>query len=179
MGIDIAVAIVVVIAFIKGYREGIIMSVFSISSYLVGFFAAMHFSFVFANYLNKSVNLPEQWVPIIAFILLFIAVIFIVRFLGKFVEKMVGKLLPTVFNKFAGGLLWGILAFILLSLFTQLIDTASLFTDSLKAESETLPYLEQVNATVRDKIGEVFPFIQNLYLEIDEYFKGMANEISL
>ncbi len=178
MGIDIVVAIIIFIAFIKGYRDGFIMSVFTISSYLVGFFAALHFSFVVANYLTQNVNLPEQWVPIISFIILFAAVILIVRLLGKLVEKVIGKLLPTAFNKIVGGLAWSLLAFILLSLSYQLIDSAGLFTDSLKLESQTQPYLVQVNDTIRGRIGEVFPFIQNLYLEIDEYFKGMANDLS-
>lgn len=177
MGIDIVVAIFLVIFFIKGYSQGLIMSLFSISSYLVGFFAAMHFSFVIANLLTDSFKIPEQWIPIIAFILLFIAVIFIVKWLGKFVEKMMGKLLPTVFNKFAGAILWVLIGFVMLSLFYQLINSAQLFTDEVKTTSQTAPYLENVSDVIKNKIGEVLPFLKGLYNNIDEYFKELAQQV--
>ncbi len=177
MGIDIAIGLVVFIAFIKGYQEGLIMSFFTISAYIVGFFAAMHFSFVVSNYLQSSVKIPQQWLPIIAFILLFIAVIIIVRLLGKLIEKFFGKLLPTVFNKLAGGLFWALFGFTLMALFIQLLDSAELFTQTLKDSSATMLYIEQVNAIVKNRIGDFFPFITNLYQDIDDYFKALANQI--
>jgi membrane protein required for colicin V production len=177
MGIDIAIALVVFIAFIKGYQEGLIMSLFTISAYIVGFFAALHCSFVIANYLQSSINIPQQWIPIVSFILLFLAVMVIVRLFGKILEKVFGKLLPTSLNKFAGGLFWALFGFILMALFIHLLDGAELFTQTIKASSATMPYIEKANVLVKSRIGEIFPFISNLYQEIDDYFETLANQI--
>ncbi len=177
MGIDIAVAIVLVLAFIKGYKDGLIMSVFSVSAYLVGFFAAMHFSFIVANYLTTNFNIPEQWIPIIAFILLFIAVIFIVRFLGKFIEKLLKKVLPTMVNRLFGSALWMFIAVVIFSLLYQVLDSANLFTSELKNSSVTVPYLRDSADFIKENIGEVIPFIKNLYQQIDDYFREMATQV--
>ncbi len=167
-----------VVAFIKGYREGFIMSIFSLVSYLAGFFAAMHFSFVIADYITTSFRIPEEYIPIIAFVLLFILVILIVRMIGKLIEKGLGKLLPTVFNRLVGSFLWMVIAVIILSLLYQLGDSADLFTDTAKEGSISVPFLAKTNLIIRDNIGEVIPFLNGLYEQIDEYFRGIADTIS-
>lgn len=177
MGIDIAVAILMVFAFIKGYRDGIIMSIFSVFSYLIGFFAAMHFGFVFANYLSQNFNIPEQWLPIIAFVLLFVIVILLVRFLGKFVEKVFKKVLPTQFNRLMGSALWMFICFVIASILFMVLDSANLFTDSLKATSVTLPYLKASANFLTESVGDIIPFLKNFYKEIDDYFRELANRV--
>jgi membrane protein required for colicin V production len=179
MGIDIAIAIVVFIAFIKGFTEGIIRSFFSISAYIVGFFAAMHFSFVVSDYLHTHFNLPPQWLPIISFVLMFLMVMILVQLVGNLIEKIAGIALPTVFNKLAGGLFWAVFGCILMSLFIQFLDSADLFKDSLKQSSATMPYVEKVNTIFRNRIGELLPVVKNLYQQIDNYFEALANQIKV
>jgi membrane protein required for colicin V production len=155
------------------------MSVFSVVSYFAGFFAAMYFSFVVANYINANFNIPQQWIPIIAFILLFTTVIFIVRFLGKFLEKAVNKILPTMMNKLAGSALWMFIGFVLLSLIVQLLDRANVLTEQLKIASTLFKYLEESGQLISGNLGEAIPFVKNLYQTVDEYFKGLSNKIEM
>ncbi|MEZ5007042.1 MAG: CvpA family protein [Chitinophagales bacterium] len=179
MGIDIAVGIVLISTFIIGYKQGLIMSIFSVVSYFAGFFAAMYFSFVVANYINANFNIPPQWIPIIAFILLFTAVIFMVRFLGKLIEKIVNKILPTMINRLAGSALWMFIGFVLLSLIIQLLDRANVLTEHLKLASTLYKYLEESGQLISDNLGEAIPFVKNLYQTADEYFKDLANQIEI
>lgn len=177
MGIDIALGAILFFTFIIGYKQGLIMSVFAVVSYLLGFFVAMHFSFVIANYIHNNFNIPEQWIPIIAFILLYTSVIFFIRFLGKFVEKLVNTMLPTLFNRLVGSALWMFIGFVLFSLIVQLLDRAGIFTDQLKVASKSYIYLEESGQYIIDNLGEAVPFIKNLYQTVDEYFKGLADQV--
>ncbi|MEZ5001574.1 MAG: CvpA family protein [Chitinophagales bacterium] len=179
MGIDIALGVILFSTFIIGYKQGLIMSVFAVVSYLLGFFMAMHFSFIIANYIHNNFNIPEQWIPIIAFILLYTSVIFFIRFLGKFVEKLVNTMLPTLFNRLVGSTLWMFIGFVLFSLIVQLLDRAGIFTDQLKVASVSYVYLEESGQYIVDNLGEAIPFVKNLYQDVNQYFNNLAEHIEI
>ncbi|MCB0501696.1 MAG: CvpA family protein [Bacteroidetes bacterium] len=179
MGIDIALGVILFSTFIIGYKQGLIMSVFAVVSYLLGFFMAMHFSFVIANYIHNNFNIPEQWIPIIAFILLYTSVIFFIRFLGKFVEKLVNTILPTLFNRLVGSALWMFIGFVLFSLIVQLLDRAGIFTDQLKVASVSYVYLIESGQYIVDNLGEAIPFVKNLYQDVNQYFNNLAEHIEI
>jgi len=173
MGIDIAVAVVLAIAFFRGYKQGFVMSIFTVVSYLVGFFVTMHLSFLVSDYLASNFNFSGKWMPIVAFILTFSTVVLLVKFLGKIVEKAMTKILPTLFNRLLGSTLWMLVGIIILSLLFQVMLSGNIFKPALLEASVTAEYLEQSGTFIKENMGEALPAVRNLFKDVDEYFRGL------
>ena len=61
MIIDIIVAVILILAIIKGYRQGLIVAFFSLIAFIVGLAAALKLSVVVAGYIGKAVNVSDKW----------------------------------------------------------------------------------------------------------------------
>ena len=72
MIIDIIVAVILILAIIKGYRQGLIVAFFSLIAFIVGLAAALKLSVVVAGYIGKAVNVSDKWLPIISFAVVFL-----------------------------------------------------------------------------------------------------------
>ena len=87
MIIDIIVAVILILAIIKGYRQGLIVAFFSLIAFIVGLAAALKLSVVVAGYIGKAVNVSDKWLPIISFAVVFLIVVLLVRIGAKFIQK--------------------------------------------------------------------------------------------
>ena len=72
MILDIIVAVILILAVIKGYRQGLIVALFSFIALIIGIAAAMKLSVVAAGYIGKAVNISDRWLPIISFAVVFL-----------------------------------------------------------------------------------------------------------
>src|SRR5687767_2141623 len=100
--IDIIFLILVVLAIFKGYRRGLIVSLFSIIALMVGLAAAIKLSAITAGYLEGSLNVSARWLAVLSFIIVFIAAAFIVRLGAKALEKTVELAMMGWLNRLAG-----------------------------------------------------------------------------
>ena len=89
MILDIIVAIILILAIIKGYQRGLIVGVFSLLAIIIGLAAAIKLSAVVAGYLGKAVKLSDQWLPIISFAVVFFIVLLLVRLGAKAIQRTV------------------------------------------------------------------------------------------
>ena len=87
MIIDIIVAIILILAIIKGYRQGLIVALFSFIAFIIGLAAALKLSVVAADYIGKAVKVSDKWLQIISFAVVFLIVVLLVRLGAKFIEK--------------------------------------------------------------------------------------------
>jgi len=100
--IDIIIAIVAIVAIIKGIRKGLVVALFSIIAFIIGLAAALKLSAVVALHLQKSVSVPGKWLPILSFALVFLVVVILVNWGAKFIEKSFEMVLLGWANKLAG-----------------------------------------------------------------------------
>ncbi len=177
MAIDIALGIVLLLALVKGYRQGIIMSVFTVSAFLAGFFASVHLSFLIARYISSSFNVAEEWLPVLAFIATFVMVLLMVRWMGKLLEKAISKLMLTLFNRLAGSALWALVVFLIISQLFYILSSGNIFSEALISGSGAAPYLEKAGIFLQYHIGETLPWLKKMYREVDEYFRGLADRL--
>jgi membrane protein required for colicin V production len=177
MAIDIACLVVLAFAFFRGYKRGLIMAVFTVAAYVIGAFATMHFSFLVSDYLAANFNISGTWLPIVAFAITFFLVVLLVRWLGKLMEKAMTRVLPTAFNRFIGSLVYMSLALVLLSLLYNVASAGDVFKDDLVARSVFAPHLDNFAGLIHDHIGDVIPFVEQLFDRIDAYFEEAAGKI--
>ena len=112
MILDIIVAVILILAIIKGYRQGLIVALFSFIAFIIGIAAAMKLSVVVAGYIGKAVNVSDKWLPIISFAVVFLIVVLLVRLGAKFIQKTVELAMLGWVNRVGGILLYaGIIHF--------------------------------------------------------------------
>ena len=105
MILDIIVAMILILALIKGYRQGLIVALFSVISFIFGLAAALKLSVVVADYIGNSVKISDKWLPIISFGVVFLIVVLLVRLGAKFIQKSVELAMLGWLNKIGGILL--------------------------------------------------------------------------
>jgi membrane protein required for colicin V production len=179
MGIDIACLVVLAFAFYRGYQKGMIMAVFTVASYIIGAFAMLHLSFLVSDYITNNFNVSGTWLPILAFALTFSLAVLLIRWIGKLIEKGMTRVIPTSFNRFMGSLLYITMALIILSLIYNVAGAAEIFQDDLVATSIMAPHLEKFALIIQNNIGDVIPFVERLFNDIDSYFEEAAVKIAV
>ena len=169
MGPDIFFAIILLFGFLKGWSNGLVVSLFNVVGLIVGLIAALKLSSVVATWLSPSAD-SSKWLPVISFIIVFVAVVLLVRVGAKLVQASLELVMLGWLNRLCGALLYFLLYAMLLSvcLFyaVQLhIISAAAFRDSL-----AYPFLHALAPTVLNGIAKVLPFLKDIFKSLQEFF---------
>ena len=103
MVIDIIFFISAAYGFYVGYSKGIIKTVFSTLSIVLGLMAAMKFSPYMTSFLEDTFS-RSPLMFIAGFVLTFVGVMLLVRLLAKTIEGIFKTIKINVINKIAGGI---------------------------------------------------------------------------
>ena len=109
MIIDVIFAILIIIAFIKGYQRGLIVAVFSLIAFIAGLAAAMKLSTVVAGYIGETVKISERWLPVISFAIVFILVVMLVRWGANILQRTIEIALLGWLNRIGGIIVYVVL----------------------------------------------------------------------
>ncbi len=172
MTIDVIFCIGLLIAFIYGFRKGLISSLLSLISIFIAILAAVHFSDVAANYISTWFHFSSQNLPFISFIIVFIFVMLVFYLISKLIEGFLRTLHINFINKIAGATLW-ILAWIMLtSTLLFYSDNMNLLSDKTKSESVTYIRLHSFAPVSAQWIGKILPPVKNTFNSVNEWFKN-------
>lgn len=178
MIIDILFALLIVMAIIKGYSNGLIIAVFSLVALVVGLAAAMKFSTVVAGWLSDSVHVSAKWLPIIAFAVVFIAVVLLVRVGAKALQKTVEFVLLGWVNRLGGIVFYLLLYIVIFSILLFYVSKMDLLTHHTIAESKTYSYIQPWGPRAINGIGTVVPFFRNMFQELEQFFTRLSDNVS-
>jgi len=156
--IDILLIVPIVYFAYKGFKNGLIIEVFTLLALLVGIYAGIHFSEGTANLMKEHWGFTSEYLPIIAFTFTMLGVGAMVYFGGKFLEKVVDISGLSIANKL-GGLGFAILkALYILSIIIVMVesydekgefmaqetkDASLLYMPVKKVSTTTIPYLKE------------------------------------
>ena len=166
MLIDIIYAIVLILAFIHGYRKGLIHSIVSLIAIIIGIMAAVYLSEIASTYINRWFNISSKYLPIISFVLVFIVIYLLFRMIERALEGFFKLLKLNFINQLAGALIWCVVWTMLYSTILFYFNNMNLFSDELKKKSTI-------------KIDTII-YINNDLLELtmNYYFKGTYDKKS-
>lgn len=173
MIIDVAVAVLLLMAVIKGYQKGLIIALFSVIAFVAGIAAALKLSSAAAVWLGESTNIGARWLPFVSFCLVFIAVVFLVRLGASFIEKAVQFVLLGWLNKTLGILLYLFLYVVIISVFLFYAQKLNLLSASVINESVTFNYIAPWAPGVINGIGLLLPLFKNMFEELGDFFSSM------
>lgn len=173
MVLDIVFAIILLLAFIHGYRKGLIHSIVSLLALVIGIMAAVYLSELAAIYIDKWFNISSKYLPLISFMVVFIGIYFLFRLLEKMLEGFFKLLKLNFINKLAGAIIWSIIWVMLFSTILFYGNNAKLFSDELKTESIVYEKAEPFAPKTIETIGKVIPPVKNIFNSLQQWFKDL------
>jgi membrane protein required for colicin V production len=173
--IDIIFFILVVLAVFKGYRRGLIVSLFSIIALMVGLAAAIKLSAVTAGYLEGSLNVSARWLAVLSFILVFIAAAFLVRLGAKALEKTVELAMMGWLNRIAGIILYFILYTCIFSVILFYAEKTGILSTQTLADASTYNFIKPWGPAAINALGVILPFFKNMFTELESFFERVKS----
>ncbi|OLY94083.1 membrane protein required for colicin V production [Cnuella takakiae] len=174
MFIDSIVAGLLVLALFKGWRNGLVMAIFSFLAVVVGLAAAVKLSAVAAEYLGQNVSVSERWLPFLAFALVFLGVVLLVKLGARLIEKSLQAVMLGWANRIGGFLFYALLYLFVFSVLLFYAAKLNLVQPATQAASTTYPYLSELGPKVIDGLGVVLPFFKDMFTQLEGFFEGLA-----
>lgn len=178
MLLDIIYAVILVLAMLHGYRSGLIVGLFSLVAIIIGLAAAMKLSTVVAGYIGRNVNVSEEWLPLISFIIVFLLVVLLIRWGAKAIERTVEIALLGWVNKLGGIVFYTALYTIVFSVLLFYAEQMHLLQPQTINESVTYSFVQPWGPKVINGFGAVIPIFKDMFEELEKFFDHIAREIS-
>jgi membrane protein required for colicin V production len=177
MLIDAVFAILVFFACIRGFRKGLILSLFSVTGFIIGLVAALKLSAIVANKLSSYATVSGKWLPALSFFLVFITVVILVNMGARLIEKTAEMVLLGWANKLGGACLYLLLYSIVFSAFLFYAVQLKLISIETTGASVIYPYLHPLAPKVINTIGVVIPFLKGIFGQLEVFFDAVSNKI--
>lgn len=177
MIIDLAFAICMLLAILKGYRKGFIIAVFSILAFILGLAAALKLSAVVAGYLQQNISISAKWLPFIAFALVFFVVVILVRLGARLIENTFKALLLGWANRIGGVILYVLIYTLIISIFIFYAEKLQLLQPASIQSSATYRYIQPWGPKVMDSLGTFIPWFKDMFIQLGDFFNGLSNKI--
>ena len=177
MILDIIIVVILLLAVIKGYRQGLIVALFSLLAFIVGLAAAIKLSVVVAGYIGKAVNISDKWLPIISFAIVFLIVVLLVRLGAKFLQKTVELAMLGWVNKIGGILLYAGLYILVFSILIFYADQLGFIKPETKNESITYAYVQPWGPQLMEGLGKIIPVFKGMFRDLEDFFDGVSKQV--
>lgn len=177
MFIDAIVIILLVLAIFKGFKQGLLLGLFSFVAIIIGLAAAVKLSAVVAGHLNQSVNVSAEWLPVLSFILVFIIVVLLVRWGAKLLEAAFEVAMLGWVNRIGGILFFSAIYLIVFSVLLFYATQINLIQPHATENAVTYPYVSWLGPRVIDLFGKLIPWFKNMFIQLQDFFDGVSGHI--
>lgn len=179
MILDLLLAVVIILAVIKGFQRGLIIGVFSLVAVIIGLAAAMKLSIVVAGYVGEAVNVSDEWLPVISFALVFIAVVLLIRLGANAIERTVEIVMLGWVNRLGGVLLYAAIYIVVFSVLLFYAEQVDLIRPETIEQSRTYSFIQPWGPKVIDSIGTIIPFFKGMFSDLELFFENVSKKISI
>jgi len=177
MILDIIVAVILILAIIKGYRQGLIVALFSFIALAIGLAAALKLSVVVAGYIGKAVNVSDKWLPIVSFAVVFLTVVLLVKLGAKFIQKTVELAMLGWVNRVGGILLYAALYILIFSVLLFYADQMNFIKPETKIESVTYSYIQPWGPKLMEGLGKIIPIFKGMFEDLEDFFDSVSKHV--
>lgn len=175
--LDFAIATLLIIFFVRGYMKGIIVAVFALLSIVIGTICALKLSSLLAAWLLAKGWVTSGWGQLFSYAILFIGVVILVRLIAKAIETTLNVAMLGWLNKIIGGVLYGLMATIVISSLLWIANQMHLIAPETIAYSKTYSYIAPVAPWVFDHIGKLIPFAKDVFGELQHFFDSVNQHL--
>lgn len=178
MLLDLVFAVIIILAILQGYRRGLIVGLFSLIAVIIGLAAAMKLSTVVAGYIGKSINISQEWLPLISFALIFLFVLLLIRWVARLIEKTVEIAMLGWVNKLGGVVFYVAIYTIIFSVVLFYLEQMKIIQPETIRKSVTYSFVQPWGPKAINGFGAVIPVFKDLFGELEQFFGKIAKEIS-
>lgn len=176
MLIDFIAIGLIVLAIVKGFRNGLVIAIFSLLAFIIGLAAALKLSAVVAEYLGSNTNISQRWLPILAFAIVFFVVVLLVRLGAKAIEGGLRMVMLGWFNKLAGVVFYLLLYFLVFSIILFYATQLHIIKPETAQISATYPIIYPFAPVVMDALGSIIPAFKNMFAELENFFDHLSKK---
>lgn len=176
MIIDIAFALLMILAIFKGLKKGLILGIFSLLAFMIGLAAALKLSAVVAVYLNNKAGALTKFLPLLSFILVFIAVVLLVGLVARIIKKTIRFAMLGWLDSIGGIILYAVIYIIIFSVFLFFAEKLFLINHDTISASIVYPYVSQWGPKVLDNLGKIIPLFKDMFTQLQEFFGSIAKK---
>jgi len=161
--LDIILGVIFIMAFVRGMKKGLFVTLASLAGLVLGIYCAVYFSDYAAGYLYQWFDWSEQTTNLAALVITFMVVVYLVSIAGKFLTKMMDFAFLGIFNKLLGGVCNTlILAFIISVIF--------MFFNSWNPTNYIISEEKKENSYLYVPVASLAPMVLPYILkEVDEH----------
>ena len=178
MFLDIMVLALLVLALIKGLKQGLVVAALSFAAVFVGLAAALKLSTWVAGWLGNTVNIAATWLPFLAFIVIMVAVFISVRILGAVLEQALELSLLGWANKLGGFILYALLYITVFSVIIFYAEKMQLLKPEAVAASNSYPYIHFWGPYSVEALGKIIPFFKDMFTDLTNFFVFINKNIT-
>jgi membrane protein required for colicin V production len=178
MLLDIIFAVLLVLAVLKGYHQGLLIGVFSLISVIIGLAAAIKLSAVVASWIGNAVKVSDEWLPLLSFIVVFITMVLLIRLGAKAIERTFEVAMLGWVNKLGGVLFFTAIYILVYSILLFYAEQMRLLQPATIEKSVTYPYIKPWGPKVIDQFGAVIPLFKDMFKDLEDFFGHIAEKIS-
>ena len=178
MFLDIMVLALLVLALIKGLKQGLVVAALSFAAVFVGLAAALKLSTWVAAWLGNTVNIAATWLPFLAFIVIMVAVFISVRILGAVLEQALELSLLGWANKLGGFILYALLYITVFSVIIFYAEKMQLLKPEAVAASNCYPYIHFWGPYSVEALGKIVPFFKDMFTDLTNFFGSINKNIT-
>lgn len=164
MVIDIICLVFLAYGFWIGYSKGIIATVLTLASYVVGVMAAMKFGPIMGDIVLSFVPQGGHAIAFLAgVIIVFILTLVLFKILAKGMTSFLEKVNINFINQILGGVLSGLFFVFIYSGLVYFGDQSKIISDEAREDSITYPVLEKLPDVVIDQGKALYPVFRDFY----------------
>jgi membrane protein required for colicin V production len=176
MFIDFIAIGIIILSIIKGFRNGLVVAIFSLLAFVIGLAAALKLSVVVAEYLGTNTNISQRWLPILAFTIVFFAVVLLVRLGAKAIEGGLRMVMLGWLNKLGGIVFYLLLYFFIYSIILFYATQLHILKPETIQTSTTYPIIYPMAPVVMDALGGIIPTFKNMFGELENFFDNLSRK---
>lgn len=176
MLIDFIAIGLIVLAIIKGFRNGLVVAVFSLLAFVIGLAAALKLSAVVAEYLGTNTNISQRWLPILAFAIVFFVVVLLVRLGAKAIEGGLRMVMLGWLNKLGGIVFYLLLYFLIFSIILFYATQLHIIKQETAQVSNTYPIIYPIAPVVMDALGSIIPLFKDMFEQLEHFFDHLSKK---
>jgi membrane protein required for colicin V production len=154
--IDIIILVLTALFVINGYRKGIIISLASIVSLILGIYAAVYFSNFLDAVLMEQLHPSRTWLPILSFTITFLIVVIAILLIAKMAEKVVDVVGLGIFNRLGGAFLGLVKGVIVISIFLFIFTSAD-------PKGKWITHEDKKESYFYSRVSDVFPKLMKTF----------------
>ncbi len=154
----------------KGFKNGVLIEVAGLIGLVIGFWAGMRLAFLFADYYRDHFQLPEKWIPAIAFFTAFAIGIGAVYLAAWAATKLLQTAQLNLPNRLAGGI-FGVLKWgFLVGAFFTIVGTSQILSPETTDGSKSYAILKGYSHGVQAYSIGLIPAAHNVMEDMERYF---------